>query len=320
MSTYTKLKLTKRDFLITMGGIMGGFTNSQSKILQSLAENFNLDNVQKKNLEDRIIELENSNEEPLPPDPPNGNDPSEWPNNEPPNLDLIFHSKGDSLDFGSNWSPSSGWNSNLNVINDPKSRYGKAIEKVATIGDSDGWLNSINVLNKLGVRELYLRFAWILSTNYQFHKSGYDKLFLYGRKVGNKSPTQFVITQNQRRGLRFTNQSHNSGAADFNYAGTFQVDNLPGITRGQYHTVELHHILNTKDKNDGSFRLWLDDLEALDWKLMGKGSRSLENVEWIDWDENKFGGGEFFLFWGGQGDTKRVNDHMRLSELYISGR
>lgn len=262
------------------------------------------------------ITIKTKDSEPGPdPDPPNGED------NEPPGLEILHHVKGDRLDWGSGFPRDS---DRVSIVDDPDAKYGKAIEKRSKIGDESGWLKAFTQLNFRSVRRIYFRIEFKLSENYQFHKSGVEKLFLYGRKIGHSSTSQFVINYGGGT-FRFVNQ----GAphwGDKRSRGTFNSNDLKGVDKNKYYKVEIYHILNTPGQSDGSVNIWVNNKKLDNWNHMGaEDNVKLENMRFINWDqvegeENKFDGSQFFLFWGGQDGKKTVSDYMRLGEVYVSGK
>lgn len=244
-----------------------------------------------------------------------------WPDNEPAGMTPTLTIDGSSKDFGPEFHKGRRWRNDrrVEVVTDPDSKFGHAIEKRFFIGDRSGW-NGITSVGEYGAyRELYLRIVFRLSPNWQYH-SGMNKLFYYGGAGAgqSKSATQFFI--GIRGGhLEFIDQS---ASGEKNSQGTFRA-NAPTIDRDRYHTVEVLHVANTPGQSDGSVRMWIDGAEVPSFNHLGRPDRDsvqLKNLRWLDYDDTRLTGVEAFMFWGGQRDTKRVNDWIRLSELYISGK
>lgn len=256
---------------------------------------------------------------------------------EPAGMTQAVSLDGSTLNWGAGWNPSAGWSdtNRIEVVSDPLSKFGNAIEKRGFVGDTSGWLGALNVgQNVFGSwREVYVRYVWRLSSNWDYHSAG-DKLFYWGRKVPGAGATQYFLLQQPSSGLKFISQPGAPGgqhSGGIGLASAFFVPNpsIPSLARDEYHTVELLHRMNSAPGNaDGGIRVAIDGSEILTWNHQGQGGPFdiTDGVEWIDnsggatWPALELTGGEFFLFWGGQGDTKTANDFIRLSELYVSGR
>lgn len=247
----------------------------------------------------------------------------------------VFSNQGNTLSWGAGWSPSTGWTSDptrITVVADVASKFGNAIQKNGKIGDVGSWLQALNV-NQLGslaaFREYYFRFVFLMSANWQHHTSG-DKILWWGRRFPGGQATQFYI--HVQSGLyRFTAQNTLNGAGtpvNFNVVAR----GVPSLTKGVYHTVEVRHRLNIPGQGDGYLRMAVDGVEATNYSSNVSGtnppavgtptSGGLLNVEWVNsnWTPLSLNGTQQFLFWGGSGDEKTVNDYWRLSELFIAGR
>ena len=96
-----------------------------------------------------------------------------------------------------------------------------------------------------------------------------------------------------------------------------------GISIDAWHTIEL--IVNSQSAlgaADGSFRVFLDDVEVTDFSWVSGPSDPAPNaVEWYRPSNGTrlFSGIQMFLYWGGSTGVKAVNDFVDLSELYITG-
>lgn len=244
--------------------------------------------------------------------------PSPWPDNEPLGMTTIVSVDGSSKNWrafrqGGAWSD----DQRVTVVDDPASKHGKAIEKRFFAGDQSGWNGLTHAGRGLGAfEELYFRIVFRLSPNWQWHKAG-GKYFYYGA-AGRKGagPVQFILGW-QGDGTSFWSAAGN---------GRHVANDGPKITRDEYHTIEIHHVASTSDAN-GSMRMWVDGVGVQSFNVLGDRSRNAVqpvNQEWRatrDLADKRLGGGlQAFMFWGGQNDTKSVNDWVRLSELYISGK
>lgn len=247
-------------------------------------------------------------------------DPGEWPDNEPPGMTTILMVDGSSKDWP-NFYQNDHWadDNRVGVVNDPDSKHGHAIEKRFFVGDESGWKGVTYNGSHIMFRELYFRIVFRLSPNWQWHKGG-GKYFYYGavgREAG-RGPVQFVlgwVGSGRTRWIDF-----GSGV------GQWEVNGGPKITRDAYHTIEIHHVASTSGAN-GSLRMWIDGAEIQSFNLAGDPTQDdvqLINREWIatsGLEDKRLGRGlQGFMYWGGEGDTKQVNDWIRLSEFYVSGR
>lgn len=244
-----------------------------------------------------------------------------WPENEPAGMTPILVVDGSDRNWpgfqqGGRWQDPE----RIRVVEDPESKYGFAIEKRFFIGDTDGW-NGIAYRNNWGLyRQQYVRMVFKFSPNFQFH-AGNQKLYYWGG--GNRpgeSPVMFAMFVYNRQRIEFRNNGTAGGAVKDR--GSYRSDQR--VERGRYHTLEVLQVANTPGNADGSIRVWLDGVEITDWRLNGK-RVSTENRNWIGVDEvpdgdTRLTGMQCCLYWGGQGNTKRLNDWIRFAELYISGR
>lgn len=244
----------------------------------------------------------------------------EWPDNEPAGMTPILKVDGSSKNFGPNYSMGVAWRDDekVHVVRDPASKYGHAIEKRFSVGDKSGWHGIIHT-DQFGVfRELYFRQVFRVSKNWQWHRSG-GKYFYYGAagRERNVGPRQFILGWSGSGETRWID--FGSGV------GEYRPNGAPKITRDVYHTIEIHHVASTNGAN-GSLTMWIDGVEIRSFNLRGdptKNNIALVNHEWHaqrNLVDKGLTGILAFMFWGGQGDTKRVNDWIRLSEFYISGK
>lgn len=246
-------------------------------------------------------------------------DPGEWPDNEPAGMTTVLVADGSSKDWPSFFQNKKWADDNrVRVVSDPKSKHGQAIEKRFFIGDQSGWNGITYNGGHIVFRELYFRIVFRLSPNWQWHKAG-GKYFYYGAAGRERGgPTQFQLAWNGSGRTRWVD--FGSGV------GGYVANGGPEITRDVYHTIEIHHVASTSGAN-GSLRMWIDGVEIQSFNLLGDPTQNevqLTNREWIatrGLEDKRLGRGlQAFMFWGGQHDTKQVNDWIRLSEFYVSGK
>lgn len=243
-----------------------------------------------------------------------------WPENEPAGMTLILNVDGSSKMFGPGYVTGSTWlnDERVRVVRDPTSKHGHAIEKRFFVGDNDGWHGAVRTGDFGSFRELYVRQVFRVSQNWQWHRSG-GKYFYYGASGRDRGagPRQFILAWGGSGETRWID--FGSGV------GEYRPNGGPKITKNRYHTIEIHHVASTSGAN-GSLRMWIDGVEIKTFNLVGDRTQnniSLLNREWRaqrNLADKGLTGIEAFVYWGGQGDSKRVNDWIRLSELYISGK
>lgn len=249
--------------------------------------------------------------------------PGGWPNNEPAGMTMIISQNGSTKTFPG-WFQDSRWQDDefVSVVSDPASRYGSAIEKRFFVGDVSGWNGQTSRTSFFNFREVYFRLIFTLSSNFQFHTGG-GKYFYWGRKPTGTTtgPSQFILRPFAGRPLQLAVQiSLSDGGSTSQPGSNYQPGNLPNITKNNYHTAEILHRINDPGLDNGSLRMWQDGVEGTDWSKNGQPyAPALDSEDWFATD-NFIGGILAFMFWGGQGNTKTVNDYIRISEFYASGR
>lgn len=267
--------------------------------------------------------------------PPSGS----YPNNEPADFDPLVLVDGSTTTWPGFTNSGADWNdpSRISTVVDETSKYGFVTRKKFFVGDESGWhgFNAYN--NPSRFDEVYTRLVFTLSDNWDYHSGG-DKLYLHNTGAVGQD---FYI----RNGVFYT---------EFNIVGKPLVARqvrliIPGsppvtsvtgfgggpfalATRGQEHTIEIIRRINSAiGVADGSARVWVDDIEYTRFSAHGGGPAWLDfemiAVEWLTESGGPAGPSEGIrvrteapLFWGGQGDTKTVDDHINISELYISAR
>lgn len=241
-----------------------------------------------------------------------------FPNNEPQGTTPLLSMDGSTLTPPGGFTPSTNWDDGKHqVVVDPNSKFGSAIQKNWEVGDGPGW----NGLIRGGIgewTELYFRFVFQLSDNWEFFPAN-SKLIFY-----DKSPEpHFVLWAGARVGFN----DFGSGVGEYDaLSDPDDVQSTFRLSRGVYHTFEAHHRASLTP-NTGFFRLWIDGVEYTHFVRRGHGDEGpvqLVNKTWLttadDADKRIGGNIEFPFFWGGGGFNKTVNDYIRFSEMYVSGR
>lgn len=273
--------------------------------------------------------------------------PGDFFDNEPAGYTQLVSLNGSSLTFPGFTNPS-GWvnvPSRISVVVDATSKHGQVVKKRFLVGDESGW-HGVNIYPTTALyREVYTRLVFRLSPNWQFHKAG-EKLLVNRRDIGGVRAIgpDFHMQFNKFHivaGVKLAGKpSAGPTASCFpiipgspTFAGglpPFQGP-FPNATRGVYHTLEQIRRMNSAPGvADGSMRQWINGVEYTRFYAHGGGPDytdfTMDAIEWM----NPVGGStpppgispsvQVLLFWGGQGDTKVVNDDISLSELHISAR
>lgn len=244
-----------------------------------------------------------------------------FPDNEPGGFTQLVSLDGSTKDWPALPVIAGPWNddSRTAVISAPSSKFGNAIEKRYFVGDGPGWYGFRSAANWQGGwwRELYMRMVFEVSGNWQWHSAG-GKFWYYRTAEG--SHGDYVVMWNGDGGLRLVTK----GVVGITSDGEWLANDMPAVSRGVYHTLEVHHGASTAGAN-GFYRVWLDNVMVPSWRHIDDGSITDVVFEGVEWsvtvgDTNKgVGGMQAPMFWGGTGGAKSVNDQFRLSELYVSG-
>lgn len=243
-------------------------------------------------------------------------EPPPWPNNEPPGMTPIEDDIDGSTKAFAGWTPDSSWNDNnrVVVVTDASAKFASsAIEKRFSSGD-EGW-NGQTFRNFGGWTELYFRIVFLLSDNYQAGAGG--ALITYGSPGGSR---KFSIRLSQGFSGRLAWTDWTTAVGE--YVPVDGSGNLIApVSRGIYHTVEIYHIASING-GDGSLRFGLDNVEYTTFEKSFAGTRlSLTNQTWQATSPNTDKRlGKIVEAFQQINFTKTVNDHVRLSELYFSGK
>lgn len=233
-------------------------------------------------------------------------------------------------------------------MTDPSSKHGQSVEKKFFIGDESGW-HGLNIQPTSAVfKEVYTRLVFRLSPNWEFHIAG-EKLLVNRRDIGGERAIgpdfhmrggKFYIVASPK--LAGVPPAPPAAACYPIIPGSPPVTSGPtpitsgpfaAATRNVYHTVEqIRRINSALGVADGFMRQWINGIEYTRFHVHGGGPNYLDfTMDAIEW-MSPLGGPhtqvppgispsvQVLLFWGGQNDTKTVDDAIYLSELYISGR
>lgn len=264
--------------------------------------------------------------------------PGDFPNNEPAGFTPIYQIDGSTKDFSTqsvvSWTQGSAWQdaNRVSVVSDPDSKFGSAVEKRMFVGDESGW-NGIIHTSQAAPRynELYIRLIMKFSSNWQYHSAS----------------SKIALVTARADDVRHGMAPSVSGGALSNSQGAFGTDEfgpatdwypvlngqlaiqaplsqqpVKRISRDEYFTFECHRWASLTP-GTGGFRMWVDGEEFTNFLVPGKGEagRNIPATDLTWLSNDKFHSQlEALLFWGGASATKNVNDFVRLSELYMSGR
>jgi hypothetical protein len=159
-----------------------------------------------------------------------------------------------------------------------------------------------------GTKRLYLRFWMKLSSNWQSHASGVNKIFHVWMTSPSKNRIFLSFYGTNSSALRFTVHAQNTPAGSVNY--TQNVGSKP--TRlGQWQRYELILVMNTPGSSNGQVHAWVDGTKVIDRKnvpFVYRGEPAVMND--LQWSPT----------WGGTGGPAvRQTMYMWLDHVYMSG-
>jgi len=166
------------------------------------------------------------------------------------------------------------------------------------------WLDGVN---SRGYTQVYVSLWLKLSSNWQGHSSGVNKIafvWVHGDPVvyfsaqgSGSSPLEpEVRLQNTPAGAR--NLTPNLANPEF--------------TRGQWHHWEAVLVDNTGDLANGEAHWWIDGVKVGEYR----------DVQYSSSSQSKFWGDELSWnpIWGGVGDAVAQTQYMWMDHFYVSGR
>lgn len=253
-----------------------------------------------------------------PPPPPPGS------LNEPAGMTRFFSTDGSVRDFGPKWIKASKWLDDryTRVVSDAgnPTGSGKAIEKRWYVGeptDNGGGLTTLHHWSDVGgfpARVLYIRMRLKFSPNWDTdgHYGGVKFGYWGSDGRGGAAPTQYWTSNGGAGGssFRIFFQDQTGPAPNFNKFSS----NAP-LSLNQWHTVEiLQTAQSAKGVADGALKIWVDGVLSI----------SESGINFVGSSDNisstLFNGIQVFFIRGSAGRTFRVDDWLRLGELYVSGR
>lgn len=207
-----------------------------------------------------------------------------------------------------------------------------------------------------GYQELYIRMVVRFSSNWQWDNAHTQKLLYFATDRVNQPNSDganansffFSIDPNQ---ISFVNQANPVAATahaagdgtpydlEYRYFPNSQTPHGPSIaslvTLNSFITAELWIKRNSAyNVADGAARILINGNEITSYMIglqngfnnsAYNGQSGLTNRIWLGdsvyfSSDLNFNNAQTFLYWGGSGSTKAVNDYVDLSELYISGK
>lgn len=183
-------------------------------------------------------------------------------------------------------------------ITDSKLGEASALEILYPQGHQGGGGTELESAPFPAVKELYVGFWAQVSSNWQGHSSGINKLvYLADDAVGFHAMWYELFgSGSQPLGFYVVNQS----GPDIGYH-----DSLPGaISRGVWHQVEIYQ---KQGAGNGIIQVWVDGLLAIQQFAVVTRDTPFTSVT-------------ISGIWGGIGDTKAHDDYMRFDRIRISGR
>jgi hypothetical protein len=168
-------------------------------------------------------------------------------------------------------------------------------------------MTTLTGVDARGYTQLYLSFWVKLSSNWQGHSSGVNKI---GFVWLHNNPTVYFSAQGSGSGplqpqIRLQNTP--DGARNL----TPNVANLE-FTRGEWHKWEVLLVVNAGGQANGQAHWWIDGVKVGQYTnvLYGTSSQGKAWGEVIEWRP----------IWGGMGGTVAQDMYMSMDDLYISGK
>jgi hypothetical protein len=230
-----------------------------------------------------------------------------WPN-EPAGFTPVFERRFDAVS-------ELGWGASalLAIVADPTAPKSAPLVGQVTYPAGFGggyepastWLDGKDAL---GYTRLYVSFWVKLSSNWQGHNSGVNKI---GFVWQHSNPVVYFSEQGSGGGpleaqLRLQNTPVPARDLTPNLASV-------SLTRGQWHRWEVVLVANTGDLANGEAHWWIDGVKVGEYRDVDYGS-SAQPKAW--------GGPEisWMPIWGGIGDTVAQTMYMWMDHFYVSGR
>ncbi len=165
---------------------------------------------------------------------------------------------------------------------------------------------------------LYLRFAVRVSSNWQGHGTGTNKVLFVRSVDGNNRFEPIIRLRGQGSNplelnvdLQGSPQDPrtDTGGLHPNTSGAASVG-ASNVARGVWHVVEAVLVIGPVGSHSGIFQMWLDGTLTHDYRDVEYSKNGVSNV----WDALHFA-----PTWGGIGGTITADMWMDLDEVYVSG-
>ena len=192
----------------------------------------------------------------------------------------------------------------FSALNVAQMRYPQGFQ-----GGSSPAVAQLNVSSSLGYKQLYIRYFIKVSSSFEGHPTGTNKVFHFwiGTPAGNRVFDRIVAVGqaplDYQVALQGVPDSRSRLTGNLGVSTTFQ--------RNKWYKIEILMIANTPGQANGIVRAWMDGqkvIEYTDVQIMAAG----ESPVWsqVQWSPT----------WGGGGGTTSVLFHMWLDHTYVSGR
>jgi uncharacterized protein YjdB len=244
----------------------------------------------------------------LPPPPPTGT-------NEPAGLTAItdrpFNSTTPTYAAGEDgW-----WDSNngtLQIIQDATApRSPNSVARMVFSGGISGGYAPATLERPVSARTIYAA-SWVkFSSNWQSHASGVNKILHFWIGGGNKlviTAAGYVATGPLTARISLQGIVSGGNNADGGISGTYESSKQ--FVRGQWHKIEVIAVANTTGANDGTVKLYLDGVLAVQCSGIRFTSASSPTWTLVSWAP----------VWGGTGGTVTSTMYEYMDHIYLSGK
>jgi hypothetical protein len=248
-----------------------------------------------------------------------------WPSNDPSDgtWTTILDADGSDKYFGNSASSPGSYNfsqrwqddTKVVVVSDAEAPDGQAIEHRTVTGDTSGWHGFAN--RGFGTQsEFYIQYIYRLSDNWDYHSGG-DKLIMLNLQGGGRTGAFYI---GMTAGGRLFFRCQKGGGI---HEGVFEaIDPAFTMRPGAYHSVEWHFkAQSASGVADGQVKMWFDGVEITAWNMVAHpgdfvDGSPLDNMLFVDDGlSTKVNAWQMPEFWGGQNDTKTVDDYIRYGRI-----
>ncbi len=201
-------------------------------------------------------------------------------------------------------------NPNLSIVSDPSARSGSTVGEIryragSTGGRTPAWTENWSLRDE-GFTRLYLSFRVKLSSNWQGHPSGVNKI---GFVWTHQKPVAFPVFR---------------GAGSAAMKGVVYLQDIPGggrrldgnlaepeLPRGEWHDWEVVLVSNTGSSANGEVHWWINGEKVGEYTDIRFGNADQSKIwETVAWRP----------IWGGIHGRVGQDMYMRMDDFYVSGR